>query len=726
MTYLGEIFPLTITRPQLMGFRLTPDIDQKIGNSLSWHFCRQFPNLVVTWYQQSFWVLGAVDRSFPAPEEWKAALKNIQGEVQDFQHFYWSFQWLHQPVPTPEVLARLAATILKIKRPFAPEVIYGQKGVEVKQKIDFWSETIVLDDLYPAVALTIKSEVLFKGTLAEFFDNHPYRHDASSLLIGLKVQEIEKNSGATIVGLAGTVAEHREDLLKNASGSLSRRAIQEAPDDQPLVSVKFGSHSWSYSYALAALRPCITAATASKFDVDYGQLLKKTKVSYLRRQELLTKARKDAADALGSYGFTLAGKCVNSQQYQDLFWTPEPTLAKTNLLFGKGYKIEQGNILTGLRKGGVYQQHRDYQKSPIRISAIKLCEQKLSGFIQELRQRLINYGFENILVDTKSVRLDSEDKAEERVRVEQALNELLSLPTDIVLAFLPQSDRHCDEREEGSYYDKLYSSLLNRRLASQFIYENTIETVEGKNILNQIVPAILAKLGNLPFVLAEPLTIADYIIGLDISRLSKKQAAGTLNACASIRLYGSRGEFLNYRLEAELIEGETIPLRFLEKILPESIFAHKTVLLYRDGRFVGSEVENLVGRAKAIRAKFILVECKKSQIPRLYRLEDKRIAAPPQGLALQLSPAEAIVVTTKIDSSQMGVARPLRLNIRPEGEQASIKSVVDATLKLTLLHHGALKTPRLPMPLHGADRMAQLRLKGIYPALIEGDRQFWL
>ena len=64
------------------------------------------------------------------------------------------------------------------------------------------------------------------------------------------------------------------------------------------------------------------------------------------------------------------------------------------------------------------------------------------------------------------------------------------------------------------------------------------------------------------------------------------------------------------------------------------------------------------------------------------------------------------------------------------GEQKNVLSLmrraIDATLKLTLLHHGALKTPRLPMPLHGADRMAYLRLNGIYPSFLEGDRQFWL
>jgi argonaute-like protein implicated in RNA metabolism and viral defense len=132
-----------------------------------------------------------------------------------------------------------------------------------------------------------------------------------------------------------------------------------------------------------------------------------------------------------------------------------------------------------------------------------------------------------------------------------------------------------------------------------------------------------------------------------------------------------------------------------------------------------------MARAKAIDAKFILVECRKSQIPRLYNLESSELKSPTQGLALRLSAREAILITTEV-SENIGLARPLRLNIREEGHPATLESVIETTLKLTLLHHGALKTPRLPMPLYGADRMAELRLKGIYPSLLEGDRQFWL
>jgi argonaute-like protein implicated in RNA metabolism and viral defense len=172
----------------------------------------------------------------------------------------------------------------------------------------------------------------------------------------------------------------------------------------------------------------------------------------------------------------------------------------------------------------------------------------------------------------------------------------------------------------------------------------------------------------------------------------------------------------------------------LERLLPSAELENKTILIYRDGRFCGKEVLHLLERAKAINAQLILVECTKSGIPRLYNLADversdqrtQKVLAPPDiGLTLRLSSREAILVTTKV-SPNVGLARPLRLRVHESGYQVPIEQVVETTLKLTLLHHGALKTPRLPMPLHGADRMAYLRINGIYPSLLEGDRQFWL
>ncbi|MDJ0681594.1 MAG: hypothetical protein QNJ18_17230 [Xenococcaceae cyanobacterium MO_167.B52] len=51
--------------------------------------------------------------------------------------------------------------------------------------------------------------------------------------------------------------------------------------------------------------------------------------------------------------------------------------------------------------------------------------------------------------------------------------------------------------------------------------------------------------------------------------------------------------------------------------------------------------------------------------------------------------------------------------------------MVDTTLKLTLLHYGSLKDPRLPIPLFGIDKIAYRRLEGIYPGELEVGKQYW-
>ena len=530
--------------------------------------------------------------------------------------------------------------------------------------------------------------------------------------------------------MRNTDEEHRKKLLEDATGAISKQALIEAPDEQPVVAVQFGKDKQQFFYAMAALRPCVTAETAKRFDVDYGELLKKTKIPYAERKELLVLYKQEAGEALINYGFQL-DRSINSREYAELFWQPQVKLCETKLLFGKNITEVQGKILTGLSKGGVYRRHDDYSdpSRPIRTAALKVGDFQVKPSLEEeVRQRLKRYGFESILPkeNRKHISLQNLTTVEARDKVEEAIDELMERCPDIVLTFLPTSDRSSDDTQEGSLYSWVYSRLLRRGIASQVIYEDTLRNVKPNYLLNQVIPGVLAKLGNLPFILAEPLDIADYFIGLDISRGAKKKRPGTMNACASVRLYGKQGEFVRYRLEDALIEGEEIPQRILESFLPRAQLKGKIVLIYRDGRFCGDEVQHLKERAKAIGSRFILVECYKSGIPRLYNWEEQLIKAPTPGLALRLSSREAILVTTELKSENMGLPIPLRLRIHEEGHQVSLESLVETTLKLTLLHHGSLNEPRLPIPLFGSDRMAYRRLQGIYPGSLEGDRQFWL
>lgn len=739
--FLSEIFPLNISESNLISFRLTPEIDRELGNRLSWRFSQKFPHVVVVWENGYFFALSQLNQPTPSQNEWREKLAEIQEESKKYLgNRLFSIQWIRQPQVAPSTFAQLAVRALKIIYPFSSPVVFSKNQVEVKQEVDFWAETVEIEsNIKSALTLTIRSRFLFKGNLAEFYQNHPFRQNPENLLIGLQVRDIEKRGYGIIAELAGTIEEQREELIREATGSISKHALREAPNAQPVVAVRFGKETTLYRYAMAALRPCVTEKTEDRFRVKHGELLKQTKISYKQRTDLLVEYQQIAKNTLAEYGMQLE-KSINSYQYPNL-WVSQIAIEDTPLLFGRNFIGKRSEVLNGLTRGGVYhrhpvfelsanRRHPNYEPQVIRIAAFKLCEpaMQVGSLLRQVQERLSRYGFESIILDDdkKTLSLDGITSAEARAEIETAIDELVEVPPDIVLTFLPQSDRNNDEDEGGSFYYHVYSQLLRRGIASQIIYADTLSNVDDRQILNPVIPGILAKLGNLPFILAESLEIADYFIGLDISRTSKQRLPGTRNACASVRLYGRRGEFIRYRLEDALIEGEEIPQRLLETLLPASELRGKTVLIYRDGAFCGKEIEHLIARAKAIGAKFILVECRKSRNPRLYNLNQKIAAAPEKGLALRLSTREAVLVTTKV-SVKIGLARPLRLTIREEGHQVSIDDVLETTLKLTLLHHGALQTPRLPMPLYGSDRIAYLRLNGInFSGMLEGDRQFWL
>ncbi len=743
--YLSEIIPLEILNPNLICFSITPDIEKETGNRLSYQFSIEFPDVAVIWHQPDklFWGIGKQNKSLPTRQDWKEALERIKNQVEDFQDSLFAFQWEEETSPNPKILAELASRILKKERAFSNNSVFKENDIEVEREVIFWSETLELNgQLTPALTLTVKSNILYKDTLADFYEKNSDGENPEKLLIGLKVRSLDKDSSGNIIKLIGDIKAHRQELIVKTTGSISKKALENAPDNQPVIGVRFNKGTKEYHYAMAAFRPCLTPETAERFNVDYGKFLKKTKMDYSERQKFLILYNKEAKNTLKNYGFSL-NKSVNSRQYPSLFWTPKVDIENTELLFGNNYSGAQNRILIGLKKGGVFRYHSDYDSQinfnnsngdlpKIYISAIKLIDIKASKFINDVKTKLKGFGFQGEVTQKKEISTENKSISEIRAEVEVEIKKMLATPTNLFLVFLPQSDRDRDNSEEGSYYQQIYDLLLNRQVASQFIYENTLKSTDNySNILNNVIPGILAKLGNIPFVLKQPLSIADCFIGLDISRRTKQYLPGTRNACASIRLYDNRGAFISYRLEGDLIEGERIPLRLLEKILPADKLGGKTVLIYRDGRFVHGEVDNILARGELIKSRFILVECRKSRIPRLYDLKEnnssssKTINSPTKGLALRLSSHEAIIITTDV-KSHIGVPRPLRLKIHEKSFQVSIESVVDTTLKLTLLHHGSLKTPRLPMPLYGADAMSELRLNGIYSQNLEGDRQFWL
>lgn len=661
--YLSEVFRLSASSLNLLSFRLSSVTDRANGQRLSYRLSRVLPSMVVIWNGGQFFALAPQEVSLPTDAEWAEALAYIQREMGDSADDpAWRIQRSLSPQISPEIVAAWAEQILSVSQALKPKTIFSEQSIVVRRKGDVKAETIEIQHtLEPALMISLHSRITFQGTLQDFLANHPYRQNPEKLLLGLKVETLDDGKTATIEKIVGTIAENRDRLLAKASGSISRKALEEAPPDQPVVAVRFKNNNQRlYDYAMAALRPYITAETANQLGIDFSAPLAATKISYSERQTLLQGYRAAAAQALKPYGIQLLN-AVNGLEHPSLFWLPDQPINQTPILFGQKIRGTYSSILNGLGRGGVYQRHQNYASpsaKPIRLTLLNLLKTEIavSGFITQVEQKLKSYGFSSLQLnrEEEAIPVENWNSPTGRAALDARLDDLMTIRPDLVFVFLPQSDRDCDDDESGSLYHRIYSRLLRRQVASQFIYEATLRDVGQRYILNQVMPGVLAKLGNVPFVLADPLRIADVFVGLDVSRTQKKRLSGSLNACAGVCLYGNRGEFIRSKSEDAVVEGEEIPPRFLEALLPAGDLRGKTVLIYRDGRFCGDEVYHLLNWANAIQAKFILVECRKSGVPRLYHLSQtrsqnqRRIEAPPRGLGLKLSSHEAILVSSEV------------------------------------------------------------------------------
>ena len=494
-TYLSEIFPLTYCQLNLACFRLSPEIDRKIGNSFAWHFSKQFPDLVVIWEKEYFWILAKPNIKITQENNWQNALETIQEKLREkVGNRAYFIQWVNAPQATPSTIAQLAVRILKIHCRFTSPIVFNQNKVQVKRECNFWAETFTYkEQIKTAIALSIKSIFIYQETLEHFFDNHPYRNDPEQLLIDLLVRDIDSNSTATIVSINGTIGEHRERLLKQVTGSTSREKLQIAADNQPVISVRFGSNSHLYDYPMAALRPCITSRTAAKFNIESGELLKQTKLTYQERQQLLSQYKQEANKTLTDYGIKFKERCLNNKEYLNLFWQPETKLEDTLLLFGNGVTKPKNKTLRGLSEGGVYYRHREFQdfKRPIRLAILNFTSLKDKPFYDALESFLRTYKFPLILTreNIKQASLEELSSTEAKVKVETLVDEVIEVPIDLVLVFLPESDRVKDDRDGDSIYAWVYRRLLRRKLASQIIYEKTLrEQYKYKYVFDQVVP----------------------------------------------------------------------------------------------------------------------------------------------------------------------------------------------------------------------------------------------
>lgn len=709
-----DIFPVNLKAiPELFAYTIKTVNDDvsAIGGKLAYRLRNKFKG---NW----IWCNGQIiTDKITNNEAIKELLKQLWTDevMKDVQDINPNIAWKPSVLEQSEFVARglLANFHDEIRKILEPQKqSFGNIHIDRDYNIRGW----VVNNI-PAVSITISSNIFHTQLLNEFAATleNPQK------LLGMLVVVTSKNFKGTIVEITGTVGEMREWLLTKTNDEMTRNKIIDAPDDE--LTVKIETRTSKYVYIASMLRPVVRMGDLEKFKVDPSRVAKALRFDPSVRYKIV----RDIAAIGISYGILQDSfhSGILSQAFlmpDDIGFRPELRVGNNHIHCTQGHRIYES-----LKVNGLFRRSNDFldKEHPIKIGIINALSQNsqqiMLKFMHELKDAMEKLNFSIQSVEVNGQRQQRIDKLT-RADFEKAINTFESGKPNILLALFPGT-AHQDEWEEDeevSMYHVFKSITMRFGFPSQVVFEDTLC---NQYAMDNIVLGILAKTGNVPFVLAKPLPYADIIVGIDIARRAKQKLSGSVNATAITRIYVNDGQFLRYIIHDAPIEGETIPASILRSFFPCKEFQGKRVVIHRDGLFRGGEKVALKEWAKQIGAEFYLVEIIKTGSPRLYQSTVSSVIDRPQkGLAFKLSNTEAFLVSS-LPPFKGSTPRPL--HIRSESS-LTIEQAIHSVMSLTLLHYGSVREPRLPVTIHYSDRIAELSLLGIKPIDLEGNIPYWL
>jgi hypothetical protein len=579
---------------------------------------------------------------------------------------------------------------------------------EEKKKIEIRRNYKIIDrviDGKPAIGILIDSEIVSRITLKDFLreegisvedfiNKEPYKE--------WKVKDKETNLVGRVISVIGTMKENRDELVKKATTSGRKERYERIPDDEEVVVVETEDKK-RYSYPISELLISINSGNIRYFvdEESKKNVFKNLKIEPSKRMEMVD----GVAQPLKDRGW-IEGERISDKEYPHIFVKPEPKKRYfPPVRIGGGKIVErERHIYDQIRRNGIYEM---VNKKDLKIAFSVFGETKdyddLSKFIETLKKEIEKLGFKLNVVYVNFQK--PKDIKEEIERIKET-------GADILVAFIEDDEYELDDYSESDIYNEIKRySLKDPILQTQVITFKTLRE-RGQYILGNVVLGILAKVGNKPFIFAEPILGVDAIVGLDVTRRKKKKSQGTINYAAGVRIYQSNGDFLKFKLTSFQPEGETITKEILDNLLGD--IKGQKVVVHRDGRFPRDEIEVLKELEKNLGKKFYLVEVIKSGAPRIY--SEKK------GTWIRINENEAYLLTT---SRTLGTPVPITVKLPEIYEDFSIEDAVISTTSMTLLHWGSIKPPRLPVTTHYADKIGQFLLEGIISDL-EGNIPFWL
>ena len=547
---------------------------------------------------------------------------------------------------------------------------------------------------HPAVSVSLNSEVQYKGNLKDYIVTFGHND-----IIGLHVKDKTKpsfQSSMRITEIVGKLGENnnRARLLAFKPHPDMKHLIEQAPDNELVVKLND-----QYDYIVSTLHIQILSADYARFKINEKlQIPAAQRAKYIKTLVSIIKSS------------SLIDQSYSTSTHPELFLNKNDIGYDPKLKIGRDKIVDSKAIFPSLKKFGMYKSTANKQ---IRIAILNTAPHtSLDRLRMNLRKELgENLQYELIQATKKQISNPS------RKELESAIEEIAQKSPDIILGIIPKTDF---DTNEWTLYDDFKHLTLKKDLQSQVIQPNN---VNNQYIIGNVVLGILAKTGNLPYVLAEPISYADLVAGLDVARQKKRNLPGTMNSAGMARIYFANGEMMRYNIRETMLEGEIIPERILHDIFPQKEFADKKILIHRDGILPESEKNTLTDWGKQINATFYFVEVIKSGSPRFYASQNKEIIKAPKGSIFKLDETEALLVSSEFPAGFKATPRPIRVRTH---HPFPLEQALHSVLSLTLLHYGSIRPPRLPVTTHYADKISSMAIKGLRPETLDGEIPFWL
>lgn len=582
----------------------------------------------------------------------------------------------------------------------------------------------------PALQITVNSPMSSSQKLKDL-----YQESSPDSIIDVAVKC--KDTKGHVEAIIGELKDHRTRLKRYNPTDYDVTLLDKLPDNHPIISVRPYHKSKPYHYPLGVLDLTVDLPGLRQLGLrepEIKQVTKRLKISPPDRAPLILQVRDGLVGFLKpKYPSVTIGNRYQSDTHSEYFFTSDDIGFSTQLCFGTQLATvsRDTEMLKAISDYGLYSRSKYFDPdNPVMkigvVDATKYTEQQSRARTEQL-SRIVRYlkqlGIE-VKRATDLIRVDEDSPSRLRSGLSNSLTQIIKSKPHIILVYLPDSDKNLSIDDPQSLYNSAKALCVREGIASQMIYEGT---VSNKWADDNLIVGILGKTGNVPYVLADELEYADLVVGLDVSRRIKSKAAGTMSSAALSRVYTNQGALLGYRaITGIAVEGEIIPQNVLESILPESEFRGKRVVVHRDGRFVGNELESLLNWGEAINAKFYPIEIVKSGASRFYTQEGNIVSQAHKGSIFYVNDKTAYLVSTPPPSGKDGpfsTAIPIEI-VNHSG--LLLNHALHSVLSLTLLHYGSVRAIRLPVSTHSSDKIAGFLSRNIIPGFIHDDVPFWL